>query len=397
MNYCVIGAAKSGIAAVRLAHYLNTDFDSQSSAFITDDGVSSVNNSENISSKNFINNRIVLLELSSQDNFSNEIELFNSLEVDYRFGAESQSVSVANELLPETDMLILSPGVPNDIPFLIIAKEYNVEIVSELEFAFRYLTNKIIAITGTNGKTTTTALIEHIFNSSKISAMAGGNIGLPLSDIAHQILSNPSEKVNKDTIIVLEVSSYQLEFCSTFRPDIAIILNVTPDHLAYHKSFENYLATKLKISINQTAEDFLIINSDDEALDCKDISQFSQRTQIKSKIFQFSLSSVSRGITVFDDKLFFLADKFKEEIMQKKDIKLPGIHNRYNSMAAAIAAKLHQITNEDIRQAFATFEGVEHRLELVDRISAVDYINDSKATNVNATWYALSSYDRPII
>ena len=402
MNYCILGAAKSGVAAAQLA--------------------STINNISNIHSNIFVR------ELGNAENFSEAITVFDAIGVKYEFGSDSQTLEKAEKTLPNFDCLIISPGVPPTANFIKKAQEIGIPVISEMEFAFQNLKNPItnlknpiIAITGTNGKTTTTTLISYILNQAGKTAVSVGNIGLPLSTVVHQILqkkqisqnnskSNSNQilhsnqnlqknnsEIDENTILVTEVSSYQLEFIDTFRPNIAIILNITPDHLKYHQTFENYINAKLKIAKNQTSEDYLIVNSDDEVLNCKNINEFKNKNNIKSNIYQFSLSQVERGIYILGDKMINKMQQNKEEIMRTQEIKIPGAHNQYNSMAAMVAAKVWQITNEDLRDSLMQFQGVEHRLEIVQTINGVDYINDSKATNVNASWYALSSYSKPII
>lgn len=375
MNYCILGAARSGLAAARLATTINKIANSNSVVFVR--------------------------ELSTIENFSNVISEFDTLGVKYEFGPDSQTLAKAEQTLPGFDCLIISPGVPSDAVFVKQALALNIPVISELEFAWQHLKNPLIAITGTNGKTTTTTLLTYMFNTVGRKAIAAGNIGLPLADIANEILQNKMNNqktdIDENTILVTEVSSYQLEFIDKFRPDIAVILNITPDHLKYHKTFENYINAKLKIAKNQTPNDVLILNADDEALNCKDITEFKKKNNIISNIYQISLSQAVRGIYRLDDKIINNIQQREEEIMQIQEIKIPGVHNQYNSMAAAVAANVWRLTNENLRDSLMQFQGVEHRLEFVRTIKGVDYINDSKATNVNATWYALSSYNAPII
>ena len=390
MRFCILGAGKSGVAAAILATTINN-----------------IHN-KNIHNKNCnikvpIRDCVLVIEQQDKTGFNKEIELFDLLGITYDFGLDSQSYANARETLPHYDVLIISPGVPSDAPFILTANELGVPVYSELEFASQYITNPIIAITGTNGKTTTTVLINYILTNSNVPSVSAGNIGVPLSDIATEILSNKininnKTNINKNTVIVLEVSSYQLEFIKTFKPDVAVVLNITPDHLKYHKTMENYILSKLKIATNQTENDILILNADDVNINCKDLESFKQKNNIKSQIYLFSLSPVKRGIYVADGTIInSLSHNNEEEIMKSEEIKIPGIHNQYNSMAASIVAKIWQLSNENIRDGLRKFDGVEHRLEFVSTINNVDYINDSKATNVNATWYALNSYERPII
>ena len=347
MNYCIIGAARSGIAAAKLA----------------------VRKGHNV----------FLTELSPAEKFQSaikELETLNNCK--YEFGKNS------DEALKNCDCIITSPGVPPYAPIILKAIQKNIPIISELEFASSQLKNPITAITGTNGKTTTTTLINYILQNNKFKSVAAGNIGSPLSDFV--------DKISNDTYIVLETSSYQLEYIKTFRPNIAIILNITPDHISYHGSMENYIKAKFKITQNQTENDYLILNADDEIL-----SEYINNTEINANKLYFSQHKVNRGIYVEDNKIIYQAQHKKEEIMQINELALPGVHNQYNSMAAGIVAKIWQVSNENLRDSLMQFKGVEHRLELVKTIGNIDYINDSKATNINAAWYALSSYNRPII
>jgi UDP-N-acetylmuramoylalanine--D-glutamate ligase len=395
MNYCIIGAARSGIAAMRLAFKLND--------FV---GGEIAEADEIVAEKS---SSIFIIDEKDENSFREEtISELKNLNIKYHFGEISQEE--IKDILKKIDCLIISPGVPPTSPFVQKAQKMKIPVISELEFAFQNLKNPIIAITGTNGKTTTTTLLTFILNKfvpndleenvedeSKINAVSAGNIGTPLSEIALKILDNNDETLDENTIIVTEVSSFQLEFIDTFRPKVAIILNITPDHLKYHQTFENYTNTKLKIAKNQTFDDYLILNADDKIIDSKNITEFIKKTNIKSQIYHFSASPVERGIYLAAGKMMDKMQQKEEEIMQIEKIRIPGIHNCYNSMAAGIAAKVWQVTNENIRDSLMEFQGVGHRLEFVKNLYGVDYINDSKATNVNASWYALSSYNKPII
>jgi UDP-N-acetylmuramoylalanine--D-glutamate ligase len=258
-----------------------------------------------------------------------------------------------------------------------------IPIVSELEFASLHTTNPIISITGTNGKTTTTALTEFILKQSGKSAIAAGNIGIPLSSLVG--------KVSPETIFVLETSSYQLDRTYTFKPKVSIILNITPDHLGYHGTMENYCKAKWKTSQNQNADDLLILNADNfEAAACSKIS--------KTNVAYISINPLQQGAYTSHSHLILASHPHKEEVlMQLDEIRLPGVHNRYNSMAAILAARAFEVRNENIRDSLMQFSGVEHRLEFVRSLNSINYVNDSKATNINATWYALSSYSTPIV
>jgi UDP-N-acetylmuramoylalanine--D-glutamate ligase len=346
MNITIIGAARSGLAAALLAKELGY------TPFIT--------------------------ESKPIDGFNDTIAILQKHGISYEFGENSQRA------LKNCDLVVSSPGVPPTAKVLTDAEKSGIKIISELEFAWMHCKNPTIAITGTNGKTTTTALTAHIFNNSGRKAIACGNIGKPLSSFVGNI--------SHDTVIVAEVSSFQLDRIDTFKPDVAMILNITPDHIAYHGSYENYINAKFNIFKNQKDNDLLIINADDETLN-KNIPH------TQGGIARFSQNEINRGIFVKNGNLVMrFPDTDKEEIlMEMSELSLPGLHNCYNSMAAALAARAFEIRNEDIRDSLMSFLGVEHRLELVRTLEGVDYINDSKATNVNATWYALSSYNSPLV
>ena len=348
MKYSVIGAAKSGIAAAKLAKRKGFD--------------------------------VFLSESKSAEAFPEEIKILDSLHIPYEFGGNSDEVCAG------TDCIVSSPSVPTGIPVFKKAAELNIPIISEMEFGRSFIPdNPLIAITGTNGKTTTTTLTSYIFNRSGRKAFSAGNIGIPISDIVDTV--SPSD------IIVAEVSSFQLDRTIKFHPNVGIILNVTPDHLYYHKTFENYRTAKFKVAENLTPNDFLILNKDDINTNRK----FAQNC--RGTILEISLQdSVEYGAWKKDGKLCIkLPNNKEEEIMKFEDILLPGTHNAYNSMAAALAARIYEISNENLRDSLEAFEGVEHRLEFVRTLDGIDYVNDSKATNINATWYALSSYKKPIV
>ena len=353
MNVAVIGAARSGLAAALLARQLNY--------------------------------KVFLSESRAIEDFSDTYDLLQKNGIECEFGANTLKA------LEGTDMVITSPGVPRTAWILNEAEKLGIPIISELEFAYRHCKNPIIAITGTNGKTTTTSLIAHILNKSGRKAIAAGNIGEPLSNVILS-LSKDDNSIKKDTVIVTEVSSYQLDRIVHFKPQVALILNITPDHLAYHGTIEDYAFSKYKIAKNQTAENLLILNADDELA-----SKGALYTT--GKVAYFSVKKVVGGIYDLDRQMCLrYPNQQKEEIIMSLDeVSIPGIHNAQNSMAAALAARAFEITNENIRDSLMTFEGVEHRLEFVKNINGVDYINDSKATNINATWYALSSYRKTIV
>jgi len=250
-----------------------------------------------------------------------------------------------------------------------------------VEFAYQFCKNPIIAITGTNGKTTTTSLITHILNHSGKKAISAGNIGRAFSDVVMEL--------DDQTILSLELSSYQLDRIDKFRPNIAVITNITPDHLKYHGTMEDYIETKWKICSNQIEKDLLILNYDDEYLRNKRSS--------KSKIQYFSLNELRGGAFVRNGVIILNTQHKEEDIMPISQIGIKGQHNLYNSLAAILATRSFEISNENYRSALSSFSGVEHRLEFVRNIRGVQFYNDSKATNVNSTWFALNSFTSPII
>lgn len=284
----------------------------------------------------------------------------------------------------QADLIIVSPGIPPTNVIRQGAQAYGVECIGELEFAWRHCNNPIIAITGTNGKTTTTALTTHILNSAGRTALAVGNIGVPLSDVVAE--SNP------DTIFVAEVSSYQLDTCTTFAPNVACILNITPDHVTYHGSFEHYVHAKWKICQHQSPSGVVILNADDP--------HAAGASKVASgRVAFLSARTEQQGAFIHDGTIILPANQqHKEEFtMPVKQLGLPGLHNMYNSMAAALAARAYEVSNEDLRESLQSFSGVEHRLQTVRLHRGVRYVNDSKATNINAAWFALTSFDRPIV
>ena len=279
------------------------------------------------------------------------------------------------------DLIVVSPGVPLDTPELKQVRSFGLPIIGELELAARFLQGKILAITGSNGKTTTTSLAGEIFKAAKLPTLVGGNIGTPVIDLVAE--SAP------ETWSVLEVSSFQLETTEEFRPKIAVILNITPDHLDRHGSFENYTAAKQMIFAQQTADDFLVLNADDYA------TQMCA-SKAKSQIFWFSggRPQIKRGTFVHKNVIVFVAKEGgkMEPVMPVAEIPLKGAHNVENVLAAVCAARLAGIPAESIRASVAGFHAVEHRLEFVAKVRGVDYFNDSKATNVDATAKAIASF-----
>jgi UDP-N-acetylmuramoylalanine--D-glutamate ligase len=278
------------------------------------------------------------------------------------------------------DLIVVSPGVPLNTPELVQVRNLGLPIIGELELAARFLKGNVLAITGSNGKTTTTTLCGDIFTAAGLPTLVAGNIGLPVIETV--------EKSTASTWAVLEVSSFQLETTESFHPRIAVILNITPDHLDRHGTFANYVAMKEKIFANQTAEDALVLNGDDPV-----VQQAASRT--KSKVFWFSRSRIVRtGTFLQDGMVMYRATETSKPvaILPLREIPLKGEHNVENVLAAVCAACVADIPAEVIARAVALFHAVEHRLEFVACINGVDYYNDSKATNVDATAKAIASF-----
>ncbi len=278
------------------------------------------------------------------------------------------------------DLIVVSPGVPLSTPELVQVRRLGLPIIGELELAARFLKGKVLAITGSNGKTTTTTLSGEIFSAAGLNPLVAGNIGLPVIDVVDQ-----STEAGWS---VLEVSSFQLETTESFHPHVAVILNITPDHLDRHGTFENYVAMKEKIFANQTGEDYLILNGDDPIA-----QQAASRT--KSQVLWFSRSKIVRcGAFLLDGMVMFRPTEQGKPIpvLPLAEIPLKGEHNIENVLAAVCAACVAKIPTQTIAQTIAAFQAVEHRLEFVAAIHGVDYYNDSKATNVDATAKAIASF-----
>jgi UDP-N-acetylmuramoylalanine--D-glutamate ligase len=285
------------------------------------------------------------------------------------------------------DLIVVSPGVPFDTPELKQVRAYGKDgpqIIGELELASRFLQGKVVAITGSNGKTTTTSLLGKIFADAGGPTLVGGNIGTPVIE-----LIAPS---TPETVSVLEVSSFQLETVEEFHPQIAVVLNITPDHLDRHGTFENYAAMKARITARQTAEDFLVLNGED-----KPTQMLAGKT--RAQVFWFSgRRPIKQGAFVHGESVLFIPREGAkaEPILPVAEIPLKGAHNVENVLAAVCAARLGGVAAEAIRASVKSFKAVEHRLEFVAVVGGVEFYNDSKATNVDATWKALEAFRRGV-
>lgn len=288
------------------------------------------------------------------------------------------------EQILQADLVVKSPGIPDQAPLIQKIKSRGIPVISEIEFAGRYTRAKKVCITGSNGKTTTTLLTYSILKNAGLNVGLAGNVG---SSFAWQV----AEK-NYD-IYVIELSSFQLDGMFEFRADVAVLLNITPDHLdRYDYNMQNYIGSKFRIIRNQRREDIFIYCADDE-----NIQRELQKIEMISVPVPFTLKEPARpGAGICDEKLIinFKQNQFSMSIL---DLSLQGKHNAYNSMAAGIAGMVFEIRNEQLRESLTAFQGVEHRLEHFLKVHGIAFINDSKATNVNSSWYALESVHKPIV
>lgn len=290
----------------------------------------------------------------------------------------------STEIIMLADEIIKSPGIPEKVEIMKEIRAVNIPVLSEIEFAARYTSGKIIGITGSNGKSTTTSLVFHMLKKAGLNVAMGGNIGYSFArEVALQ----------ERDYYVLELSSFQLDDIIDFKPYISVLLNITPDHLdRYGYSFENYINSKFRITINQDQRDYFIYCADDEV-----INGYLENHKINARQIPFSISKeIKEGAWADNKKLIINYHKKKLE-MSINELALHGKHNLFNSMAAGIIGRILELKKEVVRESLQDFKSLEHRLELVAKVSGVEFINDSKATNVNSTWYALESMERPVI
>ena len=347
----VIGAVKSGIGAAKLIRTLG------GIPFISDSG--------------------------TEEKLKDSISALKEFGIEFEIGKHSDRVF-------DCEMMIVSPGVPLNADLLVKAREKGIKLISEIELAAAFCKGNIIAITGSNGKTTTTSLCNYVLNNAGLKSYPAGNIGVAFSEIALDVKENE--------FVSLEVSSFQLDLIDRFKPKVSVVLNITPDHLnRYEYKFENYISSKLRIYKNQDKDDFVILNNDDKTLMDSAVSLSDGGKGFNSSPFYYSLSAPqSNGCYVEGDKIIFNKGGKTLFTCNVTDNNLKGEHNLANAMAVISIAKLFNADNEKIIDALRTFQAIEHRLELVREIEGVKYINDSKATNVDSVWYALKSFDEPI-
>ncbi|MFV0417505.1 MAG: UDP-N-acetylmuramoyl-L-alanine--D-glutamate ligase [Dysgonomonas sp.] len=340
----ILGGGESGVGAAILAQSKGFD------VFLSDNG-------------------------AMQDKYKTELK---------QYGIPYEEKGHTEELVLAATEIIKSPGIPNYAPLVQKAIEKGIPILSEMEFAKRYTSAKMICITGSNGKTTTASLIYHILKSAGLNVGLGGNIG---KSFARQVAEE-----NYD-YYVLELSSFQLENMYSFKADIAILLNITPDHLdRYDHDMQKYVDAKMRIVQNQTEEDAFIFWEEDPV-----VSKEIKKLISKGKQYSFDNCKTGNAIAYLDNNKIIINTPKSMFTMEQDLLALEGTHNLYNSLASGITAKLLDITDENLRQSLSDFQGVEHRLEKVAKVRGVQFINDSKATNVNSCWYALQSMKTKVI
>ncbi|OIQ32123.1 MAG: UDP-N-acetylmuramoylalanine--D-glutamate ligase [Crocinitomix sp. MedPE-SWsnd] len=303
---------------------------------------------------------------------------------------ESETHSV--ERILKADLIIKSPGIPEKVQLIQDALAKDIPVISEIEYAGKFTNKKMICITGSNGKTTTTMWIHHILKKAGLEVAMAGNVG---ESLARQVVED------KPGYYVVELSSFQLDGMFDFKADIAILLNITPDHLdRYNYEMQNYVDSKFRITQNLTENDWFIYNADDPIL----IEEIAKR-DIKAQLAPFSLEKVEGMVGYTNNKQINInlsavnnpAETKPEFAMSIHDLSLKGKHNAQNSLASGITSKILQIRNESIKESLSDFKNVEHRLEFVAKVNGIEFINDSKATNVNSAWYALESMDKPTV
>lgn len=345
-NILLVGLAKTGISTIKLLDKLEANII-----------VNDIKNEEKL--------KDILLELKDIKN------------VRYILGYHPQNVN-------NIDLAVVSPGVPLDLPFILKLKESNIEIIGEVELAYRLSKNPVfIGITGTNGKTTTTSLVGEIFKADNKDTYIVGNIGNPVIETV--------ETTNQDSYLITELSSFQLESIVDFKPKVASILNFSPDHLNRHHTMENYIAAKANIFKNQDKDDFVILNYDDE-----EVRKLASKCN--SQIIFFSRKEkLNKGVYLDENNNIVIDIHEKIILLNKKELSLPGVHNLENCMAAIAMAYICSINLEILKHVLKTFKAVEHRLEYVRTLNDIMFVNDSKGTNPDSTIKAVTSYNNPVI
>lgn len=337
----VIGMARSGVAAAKLLKTLGA--------------------------------QVILNDSKQMDN----IEGLPANEYIYKTGISPDS------LVGQADLIVISPSVPPNIPALKKAREKGIEVLTEIELGYRVCKGQTVAISGTNGKTTTTTLTGRIFSEANRGNFVVGNIGIPYS--AHALEASPRD------IMVTEISSYQLECIDTFKAHVAALLNITPDHLNRHGDMNGYIAAKKRLFLNQTARDFAVLNYDDEIVR-------GMAEDINARVLFFSYEKeLGEGVFIEDGIITFCLGALKQPICKCEDVRIKGRHNIENAMAASAIAMLMGVSAANVAQTLMTFEGVEHRIETVRTVKGVTFINDSKGTNPDSTIKAIQTMDKPTV
>jgi UDP-N-acetylmuramoylalanine--D-glutamate ligase len=344
-RFTVLGAGKSGIASVKLL------LRKRGKVFVSD--------------------------LATKKKSVDVSRQLDELHVEHEFGANTHRVL-------EADTIVVSPGVPVDSPILILAREKGIPIISEIELASEFALYPMIAITGTNGKTTTTTLTGEMFKNGGWNVAIAGNIGTAFAEVVEQDLGERG-------IFVLEISSFQLDTIKSFRPKVSAILNITPDHLDRYKNYEAYIQSKFRIAENQRGHDIFVYNHDDDV-----VRSFSDTLSIRA--YGYSINTQLKSGAYLDNDMVMIAlGREREALIHREKIGIPGPHNLMNAMAASLIAKAMGVETGSIRRTLETFKGVEHRIEWVRDLRGVKFYNDSKATNVDALFYALQSFREPIV
>lgn len=327
--------------------------------------------------------------LGQKEGYSVFVSDFGKIKDKYKtvlseYSIEFEEENHNEEIILHADLVVKSPGIPEKAPIVKKLKERDIRVVSEIEFACKYNSAKTICITGSNGKTTTTLLTYHILKNAGLNVGLAGNVG---KSFARQVAED------NFSVYVIELSSFQLDGMYDFKADVAILMNITPDHLdRYDYSMQNYIDSKFRIIQNQIKSDYFVYCTDDKVIQ----SELAKR-KIKACTFPFTLGNQSdNGAGIIENQMIIKINK-KQFSMSILDLSLHGKQNIYNSMAAGITSMIFNIRNEQLRESLSNFVGVEHRLEHFLKVHGIEFINDSKATNVNSTWYALESINKPIV
>jgi UDP-N-acetylmuramoylalanine--D-glutamate ligase len=344
----VIGAARSGVAVARLLHGAGV------SVFVSDH--------------------------APREKKPDAARALEQLGVRYEFGGHSAQ-------LLDAEIIVISPGVPDTVPVVQQALQRGITVVSELEVSSWFCPGPIVAITGTNGKTTTTTLCGRIFEDARKPVVVGGNIDPAFADVVGGMTPGHTA--------ILEVSSFQLDHVASFRPRVAVLLNITPDHMdRYDHDFSKYIASKCRLFAQQRAGDTVIYNDDDE------VTRQAVEERLPAGVLRLPFSvrhTLREGAWLAEGTLTTAIDGRRTDVIAADEISIPGTHNLYNAMAATLAAQVMGVSTASVRATLRDFKGVEHRLEMVRTVDGVTYVNDSKATNVDSVWYALQSYTAPLV